>query len=90
VLEVIVLADPLTFVGDASDQATQKFPGNGSGLTEAQIQTLNTEAGCAVDAEALFDSSIAAASGATAAALQVGKMKNKVLKLTGMLHNVGC
>lgn len=69
--------------GNAASEALAIFPGTGVGLTETDLNTLNTEARCAVDAEALFDSTIAASSGTVADALNVGKIKNKVLKLTG-------
>jgi len=75
--------------GNASQQAAAVFltPFAGVDLSTVDEDTLNAVnamAEEAVDAEdAAFDPAIAAASGAAADALQVGKIKNKVLKLTG-------
>ncbi|KAK7472908.1 hypothetical protein VKT23_001015 [Stygiomarasmius scandens] len=53
-------------------------------IDDATVEALQTMREAAEDAEtSLFNPAIEAASGAQADALQVGKIKNKVLKLTG-------
>ncbi|KAI5124530.1 hypothetical protein M0805_003054 [Coniferiporia weirii] len=75
--------------GDAEAQANAVFvdPFAGTDLSTVSsdvLDAVNAMAKAAVSAEDdLFDPAIAAASGAAADALQVGKIKNKVLKLTG-------
>lgn len=56
---------------------------NLAGVSAADLQTLQTERETAEDAETDgFNGAISSASGAAADALGVGKIKNKVLKLT--------
>lgn len=75
--------------GKAQDEANAVFvePFTGvdlSTIDSATVSALNVMRELAEDAETeLFNPQIAAASGADAAALSVGKIKNKVLKLTG-------
>ncbi|KAI4517924.1 hypothetical protein K525DRAFT_209804, partial [Schizophyllum commune Loenen D] len=69
--------------GDAEAEANAVFvdPFDGVDLASDNIQTMRE---AAEDAETeKFNSAIEAASGDEADALQVGKIKNKVLKLTG-------
>ncbi|KAI5889772.1 uncharacterized protein SCHCODRAFT_02511048, partial [Schizophyllum commune H4-8] len=69
--------------GDAEAEANAVFvdPFDGVDLATDNIQTMRE---AAEDAETeKFNSAIEAASGDAADALQVGKIKNKVLKLTG-------
>jgi len=57
---------------------------NLAGVSAADLATIQTERESAESAETeAFNPAIAAASGAAATALQNGKVKNKVLKLTG-------
>jgi len=73
--------------GNAKAQADAVFNLGGQALADvsaadlAAIQAMREEAESAETDD--FDPEIAAASGAAADALQVGKIKNKVLKLTG-------
>jgi hypothetical protein len=75
--------------GDAQAQANAVFvdPFANTDLTTVSsdvLEAMNNMREAAESAETDdFDPQIAAASGATADALQVGKIKNKVLKLTG-------
>jgi len=75
--------------GKAEAEANAVFvdPFNGVALadiSDADLTSLATMRSAAEDAETDFNTAIAAATGATADALQVGKIKNKVLKLTGL------
>lgn len=74
--------------GNAEAQANAVFSDNFAGVDLATVSAddldvINTMAKAAVDAEDTFNSAIDAASGAAADALNVGKIKNKVLKLSG-------
>jgi len=80
--------------GTAADQANAIFvtPFANVDLTtisEDTIEAINTMREAAEDAETeQFDPQIDAASATTAAALQVGKIKNKVLKLTAEIEDI--
>ncbi|KLO10409.1 hypothetical protein SCHPADRAFT_906917 [Schizopora paradoxa] len=74
--------------GNAQAEANAVFSDNFTGVdlstvSADDLDAINTMAKAAVDAEDTFDSAIDAASGAAADALNVGKIKNKVLKLSG-------
>jgi len=74
--------------GNAQAQANAVFSDNFAGVDLATVSAddldaINTMAKAAVDAEDTFNTAIDAASGADADALNVGKIKNKVLKLSG-------
>ncbi|KAJ7121189.1 hypothetical protein C8R44DRAFT_172568 [Mycena epipterygia] len=65
------------------------FPADLTTVDATSLANLGTMREAAESAETDdFDPQIAAASGATAAALQVGKIKNKVLKLTGEVQQI--
>ncbi|KAJ6605073.1 hypothetical protein B0H10DRAFT_1922793, partial [Mycena sp. CBHHK59/15] len=65
------------------------FPADLTTVDATSLANLGTMREAAEDAETSeFNPQIAAASGATAAALQVGKIKNKVLKLTGEVQQI--
>ncbi|KAJ7481906.1 hypothetical protein FB451DRAFT_1030195, partial [Mycena latifolia] len=65
------------------------FPSDLSTVDATSLANLNTMREAAESAETdLFNPQIAAASGDAAAALQVGKIKNKVLKLTGEVQGI--
>ena len=72
--------------GTAQAEAQAKLAGLPTDLSQVSaqdLQTIQTERTSAEDAETeAFDPAISAASGANATALQNGKIKNKVLKLT--------
>ncbi|RDW73512.1 hypothetical protein BP6252_07419 [Coleophoma cylindrospora] len=76
--------------GTAQAEAEAAFPGSLSGLSAAALSDVNTEAHCAVLAEASFISAQSAAGASTAAgkALAVGMIKNKVLKIYSTLQAV--
>jgi len=79
--------------GDAEAQANavfvDPFPADLTTVDATSLANLGTMREAAESAETDdFDPQIAAASGATAAALQVGKIKNKVLKLTGEVQQI--
>jgi hypothetical protein len=50
-------------------------------VSQSDLDILTAARSTSEDAETAFNTAIAAASGTTATALQVGKIKNKVLKL---------
>ncbi|KAJ7728931.1 hypothetical protein DFH07DRAFT_850625 [Mycena maculata] len=65
------------------------FPTDLTTVDATSLANLGTMREAAEDAETdAFNPAIAAASGATANALQVGKIKNKVLKLTGEVQQI--
>ncbi|KAF7342210.1 NAD(P)-binding protein [Mycena venus] len=65
------------------------FPTDLTTVDATSLDNLGTMREAAENAEtSLFNPQIAAASGAQAAALQVGKIKNKVLKLTGEVQQI--
>ncbi|KAJ7026788.1 hypothetical protein C8F04DRAFT_1045328 [Mycena alexandri] len=65
------------------------FPADLTTVDATSLANLGTMREAAESAETDdFDPQIAAASGADAAALQVGKVKNKVLKLTGEVQQI--
>jgi len=80
--------------GTAVDQANAVFvePFANVDLTTISADTLDAINSMRLAAESAetdeFDPQIDAASGATAAALQVGKIKNKVLKLTAEIEGI--
>ncbi|KAJ7512816.1 hypothetical protein B0H11DRAFT_9291 [Mycena galericulata] len=79
--------------GNAEAQANavfvDPFPADLTTVDATSLANLGTMREAAETAEtAQFDPQIAAASGSTAAALQVGKIKNKVLKLTGEVQQI--
>jgi len=75
--------------GNALAEAEASFPlASGSVLSGTALQDVNTEAHCAVLAEAAYISAVSAAGSTTAAgkALSNGLIKNKVLKLFSTLQ----
>ncbi|KAJ7107429.1 hypothetical protein C8R44DRAFT_585410, partial [Mycena epipterygia] len=79
--------------GDAEAKANavfvDPFPADLTTVDATSLANLGTMREAAETAETDdFDPQIAAASGATADALQVGKIKNKVLKLTGEVQQI--
>ena len=87
-VQTIHLTPPSAGVaGNAQAEALAKFPVDMSdlaGVSAADLATIQTERESAESAETeAFDPAIAAATGDAATALQNGKIKNKVLKLTG-------
>ncbi|KAK7919900.1 hypothetical protein PG985_007922 [Apiospora marii] len=70
--------------GNALAETNQAFPvdmRNPGAVSKADLAVLVAARQTAENAEAAFNSAVAAASGAAAQALDVGKTKNKVLKL---------
>ncbi|KAJ7677592.1 hypothetical protein B0H17DRAFT_1206874 [Mycena rosella] len=78
-----------TAEAEANAVFVDPFPADLTTVDATSLANLGTMREAAESAETdSFDPQIAAASGADAAALQVGKIKNKVLKLTGEVQQI--